>query len=409
MIGYYKIITVTHHFFPVEEIGSYVVQYQENDQLASKLESLKSKFGIEELQYMATCNRATYILYTPAEIDYEFLKEFFRFINPRLNPAQIMRLDELVSVYEGLEAIRHLFEVAGSIDSLVVGEREIFRQYRESYENSKAMNLLGDRLRLLEKQAVLTAKKIYANTRIGEKPLSVVSLATRALLDENVPSDAHICFIGAGQTNTLMAKLLKKAGNFRFSVFNRSIENAQKLADYLKGEAYTLDALLEFKKPVDVFIVTTSATEPVLTKEIFNSIPKPSAKIQVVDLSVPQNVDQLVIEDPRTNYIYIDQLKALAEKNLNFRKQEVAIAKEIVKNETQSFVKLYQQRQIEVALQHIPDEIRSAKEKALQVVYKDKVDQLDGPALQVLHEILDYFEKKCVAIPIKAAKSIDLP
>jgi len=112
MIGYYKIITVTHHFFPVEEIGSYVVQYQENDQLASKLESLKSKFGIEELQYMATCNRATYILYTPAEIDYEFLKEFFRFINPRLNPAQIMRLDELVSVYEGLEAIRHLFEVA---------------------------------------------------------------------------------------------------------------------------------------------------------------------------------------------------------------------------------------------------------------------------------------------------------
>jgi len=271
------------------------------------------------------------------------------------------------------------------------------------------MNLLGDRLRLLEKQAVLTAKKIYANTRIGEKPLSVVSLATRALLDENVPSDAHICFIGAGQTNTLMAKLLKKAGNFRFSVFNRSIENAQKLADYLKGEAYTLDALLEFKKPVDVFIVTTSATEPVLTKEIFNSIPKPSAKIQVVDLSVPQNVDQLVIEDPRTNYIYIDQLKALAEKNLNFRKQEVAIAKEIVKNETQSFVKLYQQRQIEVALQHIPDEIRSAKEKALQVVYKDKVDQLDGPALQVLHEILDYFEKKCVAIPIKAAKSIDLP
>ena len=409
MIGYYKIITVTHHFFPVEEIGSYVVQYQDNDQLATKLQDLKSKFGILELQYMATCNRATYILYTASEIDYDFLKDFFRFINPKLNPAQIMRLDELVSVYEGLEAIQHLFEVAGSIDSLVVGEREIFRQYRESYESSKSMNLLGDRLRLLEKQAVLTAKKIYANTRIGEKPLSVVSLATRALLDENIRSDAHICFVGAGQTNTLMAKLLKKAGNFRFSVFNRSLENAQKLANYLGGEAHSLEALLDFNKAVDVFIVTTSATEPVLTKEIFDSIPKANTKVQVVDLSVPQNVDQRVIEDQSTNYIYIDQLKSLAEKNLDFRKQEVAIAKEIVKKETQAFVKLYQERQIELALQHIPDEIRSAKEKALQVVYKDKIEQLDATALDVLHEILDYFEKKCVAIPIKAAKSIDLP
>ena len=133
-----------------------------------------------------------------------------------------------------------IYLVASSVDSLIIGEREILRQLRTAYDACRRAKLTGDSIRLAIKISVETAKRVYSNTKIGEKPVSVVSMAMRELENKQIDKNARILLIGAGQTNTLVAKFLKKFGYSNYTIFNRSLENGQKLAKLLIGNhAYT--------------------------------------------------------------------------------------------------------------------------------------------------------------------------
>jgi glutamyl-tRNA reductase len=114
----------------------------------------------------------------------------------------------LMPIVQGEVAVSHLFNVASSVDSLVVGERQILSQLREAYEFARSQGLCGDAMRLLMDQAVLTSKEVFSTTRIGEKPVSVASLAVLKLLRYALRPDARILLIGAGQTNSIVAKIL---------------------------------------------------------------------------------------------------------------------------------------------------------------------------------------------------------
>ena len=147
------------------------------------------------------------------------------------------------------------------MNSLVIGEREILRQLREAYDQSVAWKLTGDDIRLAMRAAVETAKAVYSNTRIGEKPVSVVSLAIQKLLAAKTPKEARILLIGAGQTNKLVTKFLHKHSFSNVVVFNRTLEKAEGLANMVDGKAYTLDHLQEYQGGFDCMIVCTGATK----------------------------------------------------------------------------------------------------------------------------------------------------
>ena len=407
MIDNFHIITLTHQTINVDQIGHFVVKHQTKDELKNKLTMVKNQFDIDEIVYLSTCNRVSYILHRDIELEDDFLKKFFHCINTELSEDRLNKLSKFVRLHSGIKAINHLFELSASIDSLVVGEREIFRQYREAYDQSVQWKLAGDHLRMLDKYTVTTAKEIYANTKIGEKPLSIVSLAIKRMLNINPDPTQRVLLVGAGETNRLVGKFLKKYDFTDITIFNRSLDNAKELSAKIGATAYHISELSSYDKGFDIMVVCTGSTESIISQDIYSQlIIRDESKKIVIDLSVPHNVDEAVQSGFDMHYVNIEELRTLAEQNLEHRKNEIGSAKKIIKSRLFEFQKVYQQRQIEKAFHKIPQEMKAIKERAVNSVYAKQLDALDDDAKALVLEMMNYMEKKCVSVPMKVAKEI---
>lgn len=405
MLEGYKIVTITHRNTHLEEIGKYVIQDAEGEVLQAKLAALKAQFGLEDLMYLSTCNRVMYFFYTEKKLDKNFNFRFFQAINPSLTPNDLFLLDKKISAHDGEEALNHLYEVAASVDSLVVGEREILRQLRQAYKQCHDWGIAGDKMRLAMQSAVSGAKKVYANTRIGEKPVSVVSLAIKQMMNADLPENARILMIGAGQTNELVAKFLSKYHFQNVHIYNRTLEKAEQIAHFLKGTAHKLEHLEDYKSGFDCMIVCTGATHAIVDMDLYEKLLNGETdKKVVIDLSIPYNVDKAVFEKHETTHIEIEGLRQLAQENLSFREKEVTKAKEILKENILEFNTLFKERELALAMKRVPTEIKAIKAHAMENVFKKDLDKLDSASRALVEEMLTYMEKKCISIPMKAAK-----
>ena len=161
----YKVVTITHKTAKVNKLKDYLLSDDDtSDYPANRLAELKSNFGIEEMLYLNTCNRVTFFFAYDKNIDSKFLKDLFQYINPTLSKELLSLHITKALVFEGEDAIRHFFGVAASLDSLVLGEREILGQIKTAYTNAKKHNLCADDIRLAYQQAIVFAKKIHCET-----------------------------------------------------------------------------------------------------------------------------------------------------------------------------------------------------------------------------------------------------
>lgn len=402
----YKILTISHKHTPLPVLGRFVLDTQVS--LQDQLSDVQKRFGMQEIFYLATCNRILFCFVQNAPIDEAWVGNFLAQVYPQVEPEHVQTAQSTAQLHEGREAITHLFAVASSIDSLVVGEREILRQLRTAYEEQSAWNTTGDSLRLLMRFVVEAAKKVYSNTGIGEKPVSVVSLAMNQLLALNPPKTSRILLLGAGQTNQLVSKFLIKYGLTQVTVFNRSLPRAQSLAQQLgnSAKAYTLAELGDYREGFDIIIACTGATEPILTSEIYTALlPESDTSNKIlVDLSIPYNISAEVVEGFNTHYIEIEQLKNISQTNLAFRETEVEKARELLEIEVDTFETSFRTRQLEKALSGIPTEIKAVKSHALNQVFKTEVDSLDASSRAILEKVLNYMERRCIAIPLQTAR-----
>jgi glutamyl-tRNA reductase len=405
MLANYKILTVTHKRTNLKEIGDFVLKASNQEELKSRLESLKQQFHLDELFYLPTCNRVMYFFTTSEPLDERFAARFFQSVNPTM-PIEVMdQIEEVVYQYDGLPAVEHFLDVAASIDSLVIGERQILRQIREAYEQCREWGLAGDYIRIAFQQAVVAAKAVYNKTRIGDKPISVVSLSIQQMLRAHVQKEGRLLIVGAGQTNQLVGKFLVKHGFTNITVFNRSLEKAQQLANNTGGRALPLHELPNYREGFDCMIVCTGATEPIITTDLYRSLLNgESDRKVVIDLAIPNNVDELVTEDFTLEYIEVEGLRNLAKKNLAFREREVERAKKVLTNYLEEVPALVKQRQIELAMRSVPTEIKAVKEKALNEVFHKEVSSLDDQTRALMEKMMAYMEKKCIGIPMKAAR-----
>lgn len=406
MLDNFKLITITHHKLNVNELENFIIKYENEEELSTSLQTLKSTLDIEEVYYLATCNRVQFLIFTPQEADPAFCEKLFKQVNPNLTNEAFAQASKFIDVYAGVDAINHLFEVSSSIDSLVVGEREILRQYRQAYQKCLDYGVTGDNLRLVDKVTVQAAKDVYSKTKIGEKPISVVSLAIQKLLQADLSSDAKIILIGAGETNKLVGKFLKKHGYENVTIFNRSLDNAQSLSKMLNARAFHLSDLKDYREEFDCIISCTGSPDVIVDEKVYSKLlANDNSKKLLIDLAVPNNIDKTIEHKYAVDLIDIEKLRILANENLAYRKDEVVVAKEILKEHVQNFEKVYQQRQIEKALSSLPKQIKEVKERALEKVYKKQIEQLNPEAQELILEMMDYMEKKCVGVPMKVAKA----
>jgi len=404
-LKYLKVIAFTHKQIDLKQLGCLVLC---NDAIENRLELVKSTFDIPEIFYLATCNRVEFVFTAEQSLDKVFVKDFLSTLHGKqLSNEQLEMVVENCSVYEQEEALNHLMRVSSSLESLVVGEKEILAQVRRAYEDCRAKKFTGDYLRLVMNRVVKTAKEVYTYTNISKNPISVVSLAYRKLRDLKMCSNSRILIIGAGETNQNIAQYLKKHTYTNFSIFNRTLSKAQIVAKQLGGEAYTLADLKNFKGGFDVIITCTSSTDPIITEELYQSlIGNDESQKVIVDLAIPNDTAFEVIQNYNVQYIEVNSLKDTAEKNLQERYQELINGEAIIEQNIKEFRPILKQRRVELAMSEVPRKIKEIKENALNAVFADEINSLDESSRMILEKVMNYMEKKYISVPMVMAKDI---
>jgi glutamyl-tRNA reductase len=368
---------------------------------------VRQRFDIPEIFYIGTCNRVEFVFSASQELTFDFVKEFIQTLDFCI-PAD--KLDDFVSkvnIYEDEQAFNHLLRVSCSLESLIVGEKEILAQVRKSYETCRKAGFTGDYMRMVMSHVVKTAKEVYTQTKIAQNPISVVSLAYRKLRDLNMCSNSRILIIGAGETNKNICKYLQKHKYSNFAIFNRTLETAEALAKDLNGEAYSLPELASYKKGFDVIITCTSACTPIITKEIYHSLLNgETEKKVIVDLAIPNDTCPEVLASNPVHFIEVRSLQEIANLNMQERYQELVHAEKIIEANKIEFRPLLKQRQIELAMRAVPLKIKEIRSVAVNSVFANDIGQLDSNSREVLEKIMNYMEKKYISVPMVMAKEI---
>jgi glutamyl-tRNA reductase len=398
------ILAFTHRNLPVSEIGNLHI---EPDNQEERLSIIKQEMELGELMFLSTCNRVEFTFTSSTKVDSEFLHSFFNTLYPNLKQEERDLFASNADIFMGLNAVEHKLSVASSVDSMVIGEREIITQVRSAYESCLTMGLTGDLIRIVMRHTIETAKKVYTNTSIATRPVSVVSLAYHKLRDMEVPLDARVLIIGAGVTNTNMSRFLRKHGFTNFNVFNRTLSKAEKLAGDLNGTAHNLEALAGFDKGFDIIITCTGSEHHILTPEIYESLlqGETSRKV-VIDIAIPQDLDPEIKKRHNVSHISVEVLQQISNENLKARSQEIQHVEEIISEALYEFKHIEQMRSVELAMRAVPNKVKEIKSTAMNEVFKNELNDLDDESREVVDKIIGYMEKKYMSMPMIMAKEI---
>ncbi|WP_257658423.1 glutamyl-tRNA reductase [Parapedobacter lycopersici] len=399
-----KVIAFTHKHVELKDLGNLVIC---NEELESRLIHLKHSFDIPEIFYIGTCNRVEFVFYGPHELTPGFIKDFMHSLNFCVPAERLECFLGQVTTYEGLDALNHLFRMSCSLESLVVGEKEILAQVRKAYERCRKSGFTGDFLRLMMERLVKTAKEVYTHTRISRNPVSVVSLAYRKLREIKLHENPRILIIGAGETNQNIAKYLLKHKFSNFVVFNRTLENARALGAELNAQTYPLSELGNYNGGFDILITCTGAPEAIIDQDTYQSLLNGETdKKVIVDLAVPNDIHPIILENYPVHYIEVGGLQAIASKNLQERYDELVHAEQIIADNIRDFLPALKQRRVELAMRQVPEKVKEIRALALNEVFANEIGTLDANSREVLEKVIDYMEKKYIKVPMVMAKDI---
>lgn len=399
----FSVIAFTHTGIGLDKLRHFHLEQLE---VREKMTQLKAALDLQEIMYLSTCNRVEIIFVTDHEVNLSFVENLIQHFNSEWDSTRINTVAKKSRFWSGINAVNHLIEVASSLDSMVLGEREIITQVRNAYEYAHKHQLSGDTIRVVIRQTIETAKKVYTETSIAKKSVSVVSLAYQTFSALAIPLDARIVIIGSGVTNQNLAKFLVKGGYRNFTVFNRTLNRAEKLATTIGGKAKRLSTLPDFNEGFDVLISCTGSSDAIIDRTVYRKILKDKKKKTIIDLAIPEDIALEIIEKYNVNYISIKSIKKVSDKNLAERKKELLKARQIIFEALEDFKQIFKMRQMERKMQSIPKKVKEIRSVAVNSVFSRELENLDEESKEVLEKILNYMEKKYVSIPMLMAKEM---
>ncbi len=305
-------------------------------QIPDALRRLSSQPGIREALIISTCNRVE--LLCRADEPDQGLQSMEAFLcnNNRIDPDQ---LRQKLYRHTGDQAIRHIFRVSCSLDSMILGEPQILGQVKSFYAAAVEAQAAGTYLNTLLQAAFRVAKRVRSETSIGEYSVSVSSAAVelaRKILGEL--EHRSILIVGAGKMGEMAVRHLASSGAGMIRVANRSREAAEELAAQFKGEAVPFQDLVHWMVRSDIVIASTAAQGIIVTRAMADSVMKERkhAPIVMVDISVPRNIDPAVAAIDNVFCYDIDDLGAVVEANLHERRRAAALAEKIIEQEVEA-------------------------------------------------------------------------
>jgi glutamyl-tRNA reductase len=300
------------------------------------LQRLRGLPGCRECFLLSTCNRVELLVVGEAGEDLERRLLAFLF-GDNLPLAECRGYTYL---HQGIEAVKHLFTVAASLDSLVVGEAQILGQIKEAYRHASAGNCTGPLLNKLLHKTFSVAKRIRTETGIGSSAVSIssaaVELARKIFGDLR---DKRVLLVGAGEMAELAAQHLVGQGVLSVTVANRTLSRAVDLAKRFNGRAVSFAELIEQLEHADIIISSTGAPNIILEKEQVRPVMRSrrNKPLFFIDIAVPRDLDP-GLNDLENVYLYdIDDLGQVVEMNRTERDREAQKAGRIVEEETIKF------------------------------------------------------------------------
>jgi glutamyl-tRNA reductase len=249
-------------------------------------------------------------------------------------------LEPYLYVHHHAAAVRHLFRVAASLDSLIVGEGQIAGQVKRAYERARELAGAGTLMHALFRHARETSKRVRTETGIAQGHVSVSSAAVeyvRQVFDHF--GDKTVLVIGAGKMGGLTLRHLRQLGPRHICVANRSPEKAQAVARGCGGEAVPWDKLDDLLARADIVLSTTGAPEPIVTRERWKPIrARRTGPLVVLDIAVPRDFDPRIHDGDQTFLFNIDDLERIREVTLAARLEHLKPAEAIVEQEVRRFL-----------------------------------------------------------------------
>jgi len=302
-----------------------------SEELPARLQELSRTHQVPECVILSTCNRVE--IYGAGDEPPEILIDrLIHFLHQTKGLEEGTLLPWLYRL-QPPESLCHLFRVAAGMDSMVLGETEIFGQVKEAYEIARRNGFTGRYLNRCFQRAFHVAKKIRSETQIQRGNVSVSSIAVD--LAEKIFDDLSRCavmIIGAGETGEKAARAMVSRGARHLWVSNRSPERAYALAQSLGAEVIPFDQWPERLVSADIVLFSTAAPKPLLTPSVL--IPQLQKRrgrpLLIIDIAVPRNVESTVAELEGVFLYDIDDLRTVAEEARRQREQELARCEEIV-------------------------------------------------------------------------------
>jgi glutamyl-tRNA reductase len=327
-------IGVSHHTAPLEVREK--LTYPEAD-LAGALRDVSALPSVREALIFSTCNRTE--LYAVTEAPETATAELRRFL-ARTRATSGEELEKYLFEHAGEEAVRHLFRVSSSLDSMVLGEPQILGQVKAAYATAREAGVVSTVLQRCMERALGVAKQVRTDTGIARNAVSVsyvaVELARKVLGELRGKT---VLLVGAGKMGELSATHLRQGGAARVLVANRSPEKAAEMAARFEGEGHGLERLETLLVDADVAITSTAAKDFVIRRDMMQRVMRARRRrsLVLVDIAVPRDVD------PRCNeiddvYVYdMDDLNKVIQMNLAARSVEAEAAERIVAAEATRF------------------------------------------------------------------------
>jgi len=300
------------------------------DEAADALVLLRKNQYIKEALIFSTCNRVEVLIVTEdrtkgTDSARKFLSEFKKV------PA--VQFEDALYVYEGDEAVRHIFRVASSLDSMMVGEPQILGQIKEAYHSATVKKTSGVILNRLLHRTFFVAKKVRSETGIGDHAVSIsyaaIELGRKIF---GTLENKKVILIGAGEMAELAVEHLIRNRTGEIFVANRTFKRGVELAKKFKGQAIRFEELTNYLKEVDIIISSTGSSDFILRPEQVKKIMpnRRNRPLFFIDIAVPRDIDPK-INRLNNSYVYdIDDLKGVVDENIGDRKAEAVKGERIV-------------------------------------------------------------------------------
>ena len=331
--------------------------------LPGALLNLKGRAGLLEGMILSTCNRVEIAVTCEEQSDPNpSVNAFLREAHQLEQPA----LAQYFYRYEGRDAIRHIFRVAASLDSMVVGEPQILGQLKGAYAAAKAAGAIHGFLELVLTRAFSVAKRVRSETEIGQSAVSV-SYAAVELAREIFGSleNRKVLLVGAGKMSELAARHLRRSGANIF-VTNRTRERADSMAQLFQGEVVEYERFPRMLLEVDIVITSSGAPHYIVTRDEMKRVidKRRNRPMFLIDIAVPRNIEPAVNQLDNVFLYDIDDLEKVIQTNLKGRLKEAEQAEEIIAEEVERLVLRLKTREVTptiMGLQEHLEQIRQAE------------------------------------------------